>query len=198
MKDVSTNTTAGVAISVLTTALLVLALHPFRAGLGLANVGFLFLLLTLVIASYWGRKVGLVAALIANLAFNFFFIDPVYRFTVDEPRNVLALVVFLVVSVISGTLISMASEAATSARARQAETEVALALSRAMSGHMEPGRALESLCREVVAAFDAPGAAVLTPGGSWTVLAWAGDPAAARQPSNEETQLMSEAPARHG
>ena len=45
---------------------------------------------------------------------------------------------------------------------------------------MEPRRALESLCREVVAAFNAPGAAVLTPGGSWTVLAWAGDPAAER------------------
>src|SRR5438874_2406623 len=159
MKDANENSVAGVLVSVGATGLLVLGLHPFRADLGLANVGFLFLLLTLVIASYWGRRVGLFEAVVANLAFNFFFIDPVYRFTVDEPRNVLALVVFLVVSVISGTLISMAREAATAARARQAETEVALALSRAMSGHMEPRRALESLCREVVAAFDAPGAA---------------------------------------
>lgn len=198
MKDVNENSLAGVLVSAAATGLLVLGLHPFRSDLGLANVGFLFLLLTLIIASYWGRRVGLFEAVVANLAFNFFFIDPVYRFTVDEPRNALALVVFLVVSVISGTLISMAREAATAARARQAETEVALALSRAMSGHMEPRRALESLCREVVAAFDAPGAAVLTPGGSWTVLAWAGDPAAAREPSNEETQLMSEALARHG
>ena len=198
MKGASTNTAIGVLVSTLATALLVLGLHPFRADLGLANVGFLFLLLTLVEASYWGRRVGLVAAVIANLAFNFFFIDPVYRFTVDEPRNVLALFVFLIVSVISGTLISMAREAATAARARQAETEVALALSRAMSGHMEPKRALESLCSEVVRAFDAPGAAVLTPDGTWTVLAWAGDPAAARLPTNEETQLLSEALARHG
>ena len=67
-----------------------------------------------------------------------------------------------------------------------------------MSGYTEPRLALESLCREVVAAFNAPGAAVLTPGGSWTVLAWAGDPAAERAPSSEETHLLAEALARRG
>src|SRR4051812_37773319 len=113
MKDASTNVIAGVPVSVLATTFLVLLLTPFRSDLGLANIGFLFLLLTLVVASYWGRMVGLIEALIANLAFNFFFIDPLYQFTVDEPRNVLALFVFLVVSVIGGTLISMARESAT-------------------------------------------------------------------------------------
>src|SRR5687767_7006661 len=137
MKDVSTNVTVGVLLSTLATALLALGLRPFREDLGLANVGLLFLLLTLGVASYWGLKVGLIEAVIANLAFNFFFIEPIYSHTVDEPRNVLALVIFLVVSVISGTLISRARDAATAARARQAETEVALALSRAMSGHIE-------------------------------------------------------------
>lgn len=198
MKDAVSTPAAGVAISAVATGVFVVVLHPFRSDLGLTNVGFFFLLLTLVVASYWGRTVGLIEALVANLAFNFFFIEPVYQLAAEELRNVLALFVFLVVSVIGGTLIARAREAAKATRTRQAETEVALALSRAMSGHMEPRRALESLCNEVVAAFDAPGAAVLTPGGSWTVLAWAGDPAAAREPSNEETPLMSEALARHG
>jgi two-component system sensor histidine kinase KdpD len=195
---VSSNTGVGVLVATLATGLLVLVLHPFRTDLGLVNIGFLFLLLTLGIASFWGRTVGLIEALIANLAFNFFFIEPLYQFTVEEPRNVLALSVFLVVSVVSGTLISMARDAALEARTRQAETEVALALSRAMSGHIEPRRALESLCSEVVTAFDAPGASVLTPGGSWTVLAWAGHLAAERPPSNEEGQLLAESLTRKG
>src|SRR3954451_12044063 len=158
-------------LSVLATVGLVAALSPLRDELGLANVGFLFLLLTLLISSYWGREVGLFEAVVANLAFNFFFIEPLYRFTVDEPRNVLALVIFLVVSVVGGTLISMAREAAAEARARQAETAVALNLSRAMSGQTEPQQALQALCVQVVGAFNAFGTAVLTVDGAWSVLA---------------------------
>ena len=116
------------------TLLLVLALTPFRDDLRLINVGFLFLLLTLLIASYWGREVGLFAAVVSNLAFNFFFIDPLYQFMVDEPRNALALVIFLFVLVLGGTLISMARESTAEAKRRQVETEVALDLSRAVSG----------------------------------------------------------------
>ena len=97
----------GVVASILTTGLTVALLTPVRNDLGLVNIGFLFLLLTLLIASHWGREVGLFQAVLANLAFNFFFIDPLYRFTVDEPRNILALVIFLIVSVVGGTLISM-------------------------------------------------------------------------------------------
>src|SRR5690349_19770305 len=87
MKDANENSVAGMLVSMLATGLLVLCLHPFRADLGLANVGFLFLLLTHVIASSWGRRVGLFEAVVAALAFNFSFIEPLYRFTVDEPRN---------------------------------------------------------------------------------------------------------------
>jgi hypothetical protein len=58
----------GLAASVVLTGLLVVALSHFRNDLGLTNVGFLFLLLTLLIASYWGRMVGLFEAVIANLA----------------------------------------------------------------------------------------------------------------------------------
>jgi two-component system sensor histidine kinase KdpD len=186
----------GLAVAVLATCLLVVAMLPFRDDLGFENAGFLFLLLTLFIASYWGRAVGLFEAVLASLAFNFFFIDPRYHLLVDEPRHVFALFVFLLVSAIGGTLISMAREAVQAARTRQAETEVALALSRTMSGHIEPRLALQSLCQEVVRAFDAPGASVLTPGAGWEVLASAGHAAAARAPSSEETALLAEALAR--
>ena len=47
MRNVGSSVAAGVIVSGLCTALLVLALAPFRTDLGLANIGFLFLLLTL-------------------------------------------------------------------------------------------------------------------------------------------------------
>jgi two-component system sensor histidine kinase KdpD len=90
----------GIAVSILSTGLLVLALLPFRDDIGFENAGFLFLALTLLIASYWGRAVGVFEAVLANLAFNFFFIEPRYHFFVDEPRHVFALFIFLVVSIV--------------------------------------------------------------------------------------------------
>lgn len=181
-------------VCLLGTALLVLIMAPFRDDIGLVNAGFLFLLFTLVIAAVWGWEAGLLAAILTNLAFNFFFIEPLYTFTVQEPNNVLALVVFLTVSVIGGTLLSQARRSAQEARRLQAEAEMALALSQALSLETEPEAALRTLCREVTNAFAAPGAAVLArSAGSWSVLASAGSPDADRLPDPEERSLADRA-----
>jgi two-component system, OmpR family, sensor histidine kinase KdpD len=106
-----------------------------------------------------------------QLSLNFFFIPKYYTFSVADPKNIGGLVIFLIVSIVGGSLLSAAWQVATEARHQRAETEVALTLSRAMSGYAEPSDALKALCREVVRAFDAPGAAVLTgsgaPGPCW-------------------------------
>src|SRR5687768_926708 len=100
MSSLTSRTTlrpVGLAVSVIATALLVAILVPLRNDLGPLNVGFLFMLLTLLVASYWGRGVGFFAAVVSNLALNFFFIEPHYHFRVQEPQNILALAVFLVI-----------------------------------------------------------------------------------------------------
>ncbi len=177
----------GYLVATVSTVLFTAALSPFRDGIGLLNDGLLFLLLSVIVASAWGRNVGIYAALITNLSLNFFFIHPLHTFAVSDPENVVALVVFLIVATVAGSLLSAARSAAAEARRRQAETEVALALSHAMSGQTEPDAALQALCREVVRSFDAPGAAVLVgTDGQWSVLAHAGHEAASRPPEPGE------------
>lgn len=178
---------AGIVIATASTLLLVALLAPFREDIGLVNAGFAFLLLTLLIASAWGREVGIYVAIISNIAFNFYFIEPYHTFTVHEPRNAGALGVFLIVSVVGGSLLAASKRAAQTARQQQAETEVALRLSRAMSATAEPQEALAVLCSEVVQVFSAPGAAVLTGfGPEWTVVAYAGEESASRPADTEE------------
>ena len=170
----------GVALTLASTALLTAVLAPFHDAIGLLNAGLLFLLLTLVISGTWGRTVGLFAAVVTNLALNFFFVEPLHTFTVQDPENIIALFVFLGVSVIGSSLLSAAQAEAERARHRDAETQVLLRLSRALIGQTDPHEALTSLCAEVVAAFRAPGAAVLSASGGWSVLAYAGGPDAGR------------------
>ena len=178
------------AAAVVGTTVLIAVLAPFQHKVGLLNEGLLFLLLTLLVSSTWGWQTGLFAAVLSNLALNFFFVPPLHRFTVHHPANAFALLLFLLVSVVGASLLSMARAAATQARRRQAETEVLLSLSRTMIGRTEPRDALMALCQEVVQAFDARGAAVLSgANGSWTLLAFAGADSAGRQPDAEERAM---------
>jgi two-component system, OmpR family, sensor histidine kinase KdpD len=69
-------------------------------------------------ASRFGRAVGLATAIAAFLLWNFFFLPPIYTLTVGDPRDVVALVVFLLVGVITGTLAGKVRGDAEAATAR--------------------------------------------------------------------------------
>lgn len=186
----------GVAATLAAVATLTAVMAPWQHEIGLLNEGLLLLLLTLLISSTWGREVGLFAAVVSNLALNFFFVEPLHTLTVQSPENVLALFVFLGVSIIGSQLLATARASTETARRREAETQVLLSLSRAMIGQTEPADALAALCREVVAAFDAPGASVLSPvPGGWRVLGHAGSAEAGRYPDAQERTMAEQAAA---
>lgn len=185
---------AAALVTLVATAIATAAMAPWQHEIGLLNEGLILLLLTLVISATYGWRVGLFAAFATNLALNFFFVEPLHTFTVQEPENVVALVVFLIVSVVGGSLLTSARRAAAVARLRQAETEVLLRLSRTMIGQTDADEALGALCREVVAAFQAPGAAVISRrDGVWLVLASAGDPEAGRPVDTQERVIAEQA-----
>lgn len=87
-------------------------------GLADSTVALLLLLAVFLSAWIWESGPGALAAIAATLGFNFFFLPPQYTFTVEDPRNVAALFVFL----ISGLLIGRLS-AVSRARLRLVEAE---------------------------------------------------------------------------
>jgi len=69
-----------------------------------SSVALLLLLAVFFCASIWQSGPGVVAALLATLGYNFFFLPPLHTFTVQDPRNVAALFVFLVSGLLIGRL----------------------------------------------------------------------------------------------
>jgi two-component system sensor histidine kinase KdpD len=67
-------------------------------------MGMIFTGLIVLTASRSGPWPGLFTALIAFLSWNFFFLPPVHTFSVNDPRDIAALVVFLVVGLLTGQL----------------------------------------------------------------------------------------------
>ena len=96
------------------------------------TVGFVYLLAILIIASAWGFLEASLAAILATLCFNFFFLPPVGTFTIADPQNWVALSSFLATALIASRLSAKAKARASEAVERQRDLERLYAFSRAM------------------------------------------------------------------
>ena len=139
------------------------------------DVALLYLLLTLVVSAIWGYRVGLVAAVAADLLVNFFFVPPLYRLTVERSDNVAALSIFLAVAAIGASMLSLLRRQARLADARRAETGVLLDLSQEIAHAVSPRDALRRLCSATTRALGARGCAILQLEEHWTVVATTGE-----------------------
>ena len=107
----------------------------------------------IVVSTFWGFRLGLFTALISAVAFNFFHIPPVGRFTIAEAQNWVALAVFFVTAAIASTLAELARNRTQDAEARRREADLMAELARTLLGganldaslpvaaaHQSPGR----------------------------------------------------------
>ena len=102
--------------------------------IGLQSISLVFLIAVLGSAIAWGLLPALFASLLSVLAFNFFFIPPLYTFTIADPENVVALFFFALVAVIVSNLTAATRTQIVSARARAKTTAELYAFSRKLAG----------------------------------------------------------------
>src|SRR5689334_283307 len=98
------------------------------------SISLVFLMAVLVCAIAWGLWPSMFAAVLSMLAYNFFFLPPIYTFTITDPENVLALFFFLIVSVIVSHLTARARYQVVTARSRAKTTAELYAFSRKVAG----------------------------------------------------------------
>ncbi|HUO55730.1 MAG TPA: sensor histidine kinase KdpD [Rhodoblastus sp.] len=91
--------------------------------LDLPNLSMVFLLAVLACAAFYGLWSAVAASFLAFLAYNFFFIPPLYTFTVAEPQELLSLLVFLAVAVLTGSLAGRVHDQAEAVRQRAQHSE---------------------------------------------------------------------------
>ena len=87
------------------------------------NVALVFLVGVLTAAMSFGLWPALFACLASVLAFNFFFLPPLYTFTITDPESVVALVFFTIVALIASNLAARVRNQAVVARQRAKTTE---------------------------------------------------------------------------
>ncbi len=88
------------------------------------NIVIIYLLAVLMTA--WltnGFIFGILASVIATFAFNYFFTEPYYTFTVNDPSYIITFIIMTITSLITSTLTSHVKQSALSAREKEAETK---------------------------------------------------------------------------
>ncbi|HTS46335.1 MAG TPA: ATP-binding protein [Bryobacteraceae bacterium] len=96
------------------------------------TVGFAYLLAILFIAARWGLAESITASLTAVLAYNFFFLPPIGKFTIADPQNWVALIAFLATAITASHFSRQAKMRAMEATDRQKEMETLYAFSRSI------------------------------------------------------------------
>jgi two-component system sensor histidine kinase KdpD len=96
----------------------------------LPNISMIFLAAVLFSAMRYGLLPSLFASILSTLAYNYFFLDPLYTFTVADPSNVVALFFFLIVAVLTSDLAARVRAEARASRERATSTSALYNFSR--------------------------------------------------------------------
>ncbi|MFI6935814.1 ATP-binding protein [Streptomyces sp. NPDC050287] len=105
-------------------ALLTLLLTHVDADLGLTNDMLLFLTLTVAAALLGGLFPALASAAVGTMLLNWYFTPPVHRITIADPKNILALVIFVGVAVSVASVVDLAARRTHQAARLRAESEI--------------------------------------------------------------------------
>ncbi|WP_411106995.1 DUF4118 domain-containing protein [Streptomyces sp. cmx-4-9] len=115
---------AGWLVGAVFPVLLCLLLTHIDADLGLANDMLLFLALTVAAALLGGLWPALASAALGSLLLNYFFAPPLHRFTVSDPKNIVAIAVFFGVAVSVASVVDLAARRTHQAARLRAESEI--------------------------------------------------------------------------
>ncbi len=108
-----------------------MAIHQF---LEVSNIALVYLTAVLIAAVRFGLFPSLFASLASVLAYNFFFLPPLYTFTIADPENVVALFFFLFVALITSNVTARTRSQVLTARNRAKTTAELYTFSRKLAG----------------------------------------------------------------
>ena len=127
-----------------------------------STAGFAFLLAVMVVSAAWGLRCAIFLSLVATLAYNFFFLPPIGKFTIADPQNWIALFTFLLTAIIASQLSERARHETENANRRRRELEQLYAFSQQMLTAENVLGLVNTIPDKVVEIFGASSAALFS------------------------------------
>jgi two-component system sensor histidine kinase KdpD len=125
---------AGAALAVAGLPALTALLAVWRGHLNLSDDLLIYLVAVVAVTVVGGFWPAVFAAVAASLLLNWYFTEPLHNFTIAEPKNLLALVLFVTVAVAVSSVVHLAARREADASRSAKETASLLALAQTVLG----------------------------------------------------------------
>jgi two-component system, OmpR family, sensor histidine kinase KdpD len=149
-----------VLVSLASVAVATAAIYGLKRVAPVVSLSVVYLPAVALVSVFWGLWLGFGTALLSAAAFNFFHLPPVGRFTISDPRNWVALVAFITIAAIVGTIANVARARAEEAEQRRREADLAAGLARELLAGTRTEIALRAAAHRVAEALLIPSAAL--------------------------------------
>ena len=138
---------AAIGLVALTTAAAV-TLQPI---LGANSMDLIYLLPVIATATLFGLRASLVASFAAALAYNFFFLPPLYTLTISDPQNVVTLLVLVIVATVASQLTGRLKREANIGARTATENAALAAFGQRLATVSDEAGTAAAVCEEVAA-----------------------------------------------
>ncbi len=139
---------AGVALAAVVLPLLTAILAARRQHLNLADDVLVYLVAVVTITVLGGFWPAVLAAVAASLLLNWYFTVPIHTFTIQQPKELLALLLFVTVAVAVSSIVHLAARRAVqAARAREEAASLLELAQNVLGGADSPAAVLDHLTR---------------------------------------------------
>ncbi|MFG2628579.1 ATP-binding protein [Streptomyces sp. NPDC048473] len=179
----------GWLVGVLGPVLLTLLLNGVAPDVGLANDMLLFLTLTVAAALIGGLLPALASVAWGSLLLNYYFTPPLHRLTIADPKNIVAIVIFVGVAVSVASVVDLAARRTHQAARLRAESEI---LSFLAGNVLRGDTSLEPLLEQVRETFHMDSVALLERDSDvdpWTCTAAAGTARPLTRPEDADVDM---------
>lgn len=126
------------------------------------NLVMVYLLAVVISAVYLGRGPAIITSIACVLVFDFFFINPIFTFTVNDTQYILTFIGLLVVGLIISTSAALLRDQVTAMRNKEYQTQSLFSLSRELTGVLSLNQVLEIAIRSTTAILNR-GSVILLP-----------------------------------
>jgi two-component system, OmpR family, sensor histidine kinase KdpD len=137
---------AGLLLALVGLPLLTVVLTVGRPHLNLADDLLIYLVAVVTISVVGGFWPAVLASVAASVLLNWYFTPPLHTFTIEEPKNLLALLMFVTVAVAVSSVVHLAARRAVQAARSREEAASLLALAQTVLGGADtPAAVLDHL-----------------------------------------------------
>jgi two-component system, OmpR family, sensor histidine kinase KdpD len=124
----------GALVALALVALCTLLIYPLKQAAPVVSLGVVYMLAVVIVSVTWGVWLGVATSLLSALAYNYFHLPPVGHLTISNGENWVALIAFVIVSMLASSVAEVTRARSREAAERRREADLAAEMARLLLG----------------------------------------------------------------